>query len=156
MKRLILLRVVMVIGISLLAGAVVNAPRQVIDKDHIPIASVELALINDARQEEGLTLLQRSATLDKGAMDKCNDMVKYNYWSHSRAGKEWYEFVKKDYVQAGEILAEGFTNKYEQHQAWLDSPKHREEIIGNYTDFGMAICIYQDKTPLVVVHFTRS
>lgn len=127
--------------------------------EHIPIASMELALINDARQEVFLPLLQRNVKLDNSARQKCEDMVKYNYWAHSRTGKDWSEFVfsnDNQLTRAGEILATGFmADKQAQNQAWLLSPEHRKVIMGDYTDFGSAICIYNSGKDLTVVHFGK-
>lgn len=145
-----------VIIILLVLLGVVLTPKPLVKIEHIPIASMELALINDTRQEMGLPLLQRNVNLDASAKAKCNDMVEHNYWSHSREGKQWSEFITIDYKQAGEILATGFmADKQAQHYAWMNSPTHAEQIVGDYTDFGSAICVYDDGKDLTVVHFKR-
>ena len=137
-------------------GLVLLTPKPLIEIEHIPIASTELALINETRGYSGLPLLQRNVNLDASAKAKCNDMVEYNYWTHNRDGKEWSEFITIDYKQAGEILATGFDgDTKEQHNGWLSSPSHAEQIMGHYTDFGSAICTYEDGTDLTVIHFWR-
>lgn len=137
-------------------GVVLLTPKPLVEMEHIPIASTELALINDTRQEIGLPLLQRNVKLDESARQKCEDMVQYDYWSHNRDGKEWKEFISQEYTRAGEILAKGFgADKQEQHHGWMDSYTHAEQIVGRYTDFGSAICTYEDGTDLTVVHFWR-
>lgn len=138
------------------AAVAVFTPKPLAEIEHVPIASMELALINDTRQEIGLPLLQRNVNLDASAKAKCEDMVEHNYWSHNREGKKWSEFITIDYKQAGEILATGFmADKQEQHYAWMNSPTHAEQITGDYTEFGSAICIYDDGKDLTVVHFKR-
>jgi uncharacterized protein YkwD len=154
MKQIVIITTTIVLTTVLVCAILNTAPKQLSTK--APVASVELALINDARQEEGLRLLDRNLELDASATEKCNDMVEYNYWSHNRDGKQWYEFIKMDYKTAGEILAKGFKgDKYKQHYAWMNSPTHREEIEGDYTDFGMAICMYDNGDLLTVVHFAK-
>lgn len=146
-----------VVGAMLIAtGVVLFTPKPLTEVEHIPVASMELALINDTRQEIGLTLLQRNVKLDASARQKCDDMVKYDYWSHSRDGKQWHEFVSDEFVARGEILATGFgADKQEQNHAWMNSYSHAEQIVGNYTEFGSAICIYDSGKDLTVVHFGR-
>lgn len=143
--------------IILLASlGVVLTPKPLVEIEHIPIASTELALINETRGYARLPLLQRNVNLDASAKAKCNDMVKHNYWSHNREGKEWSEFINIDYKKAGEILAAGFNgDTKEQHNGWLSSPSHAEQIMGYYTDFGSATCAYDNGKDLTVVHFKR-
>lgn len=137
-------------------GLVLLTPKPLVEMEHIPIASTELALINETRRYSGLPLLQRNVNLDASARDKCNDMAEHNYWTHNRDGKEWSEFITIDYKQAGEILATGFDgDTKEQHNGWLSSPSHAEQIMGYYTDFGSATCAYDDGKDLTVVHFKR-
>lgn len=137
-------------------GLVLLTPKPLVEVENIPIASMELALINDTRQEIGLPLLQRNIKLDESARQKCEDMVQYDYWSHNRDGKKWSEFITIDYKQAGEILATGFKgDTKEQHNSWLSSPSHAGQIMGNYTDFGSATCAYDNGKDLTVVHFGR-
>lgn len=137
-------------------GVVLFTPKPLVEMEHIPIASTELALINETRGYSGLPLLQRNVNLDASARAKCNDMVERNYWSHNRDGKKWSEFITIDYKQAGEILATGFDgDTEEQHNGWLSSPSHAEQIVGYYTDFGSATCAYDDGKDLTVVHFKR-
>lgn len=137
-------------------GVVLLTPKPLVEMEHIPIASTELALINETRGYSGLPLLQRNVNLDASAKAKCNDMVEHNYWSHNRDGKKWSEFITIDYEQAGEILATGFNgDTKEQHNGWLSSPGHAEQIMGYYTDFGSATCAYDNGKDLTVVHFKR-
>lgn len=137
-------------------GLVLLTPKPLVEIEHMPIASTELALINETRGYSGLPLLQRNVNLDASAEAKCNDMVEHNYWSHNRDGKEWSEFITIDYKLAGEILARGFDwDTKEQHNGWLSSPSHAEQIMGYYTDFGSATCAYDDGKDLTVVHFNR-
>ena len=145
-----------VIASAVATGVVLFTPKPLTEIENIPIASMELALINDTRQEIGLPLLQRNVKLDESARQKCDDMVQYDYWSHNRDNKEWRDFISQEYTRAGEILAKGFgADKQEQHHGWMDSYTHAEQIVGRYTDFGSAICTYEDGTDLTVIHFWR-
>ena len=137
-------------------GVVLFTPKPLTEMENIPIASMELALINDTRQEIGLPLLQRNVKLDESARQKCEDMVRYDYWSHNRDNKEWEDFISQEYTRAGEIMARGFgADKQSQNRAWMDSYTHAEQIMGYYTDFGSAVCNYDNGKDLTVVHFKR-
>lgn len=145
-----------VIASAVATGVVLATPKPLTEVENVPIASMELALINDTRQKIGLPLLQRNVKLDESARQKCEDMVQYDHWLHRREGKEWREFIPQEYTRAGEILAKGFgADKQEQNMAWMDSYTHAEQITGNYTDFGSAICAYDDGKDLTIIHFWR-
>lgn len=137
-------------------GLVLLTPKPLIEIEHIPIASTELALINETRGHARLPLLQRNINLDASAKAKCKDMVEHNYWGHNREVKKWSEFIAIKYKKAGEMLATGFKgDTKEQHNSWLSSPSHAKQIMGDYTDFGSATCAYNNGKDLTVVHFKR-
>lgn len=151
------LNTIIVIGAitSTAIGIVLLTPRPLVETDRLSIDKVDLALINQTRKSHGISLLDRSSKLDTSSKNKCEDMVKYNYWSHDREGKLWSEFIDNGYSVAGEILARDFGgDKQRQHDGWLSSRSHYEQIVGNYTEFGSATCRYNDGKDLTVVHFT--
>ena len=119
-----------------------------------PIADTSLKLINQTRAEKGLNQLTINQALMSSSAAKCAHMVANNYWAHSGGGREWPSFIQGYYVTAGEILAKSFGDSMtNQHQAWLNSPTHYAQIVGDYQQFGVAHCNYHDGADLTVVHF---
>lgn len=97
---------------------------------------------NEARTEEALTPLTRSAVLDRAAELKAKDMADNNYFAHwSPAGLSpwhWFEEAGYRYIHAGENLAVHFTDSNAVVEAWLNSPSHRQNILNsNYTEIGI-------------------
>lgn len=101
-------------------------------------------LVNKSRIENSVSTLAENENLDNAAKNKLEDMVKNNYFAHtSPTGvTPWFWFEKNgyDYKYAGENLALGFTSLEKEHQAWMDSPTHRKNILNpNYKEIGVAV-----------------
>lgn len=99
---------------------------------------------NKERAASALAPLSRSAVLDRAATLKAEHMAANEYFSHfSPDGvSPWYWFKQADYtfVHAGENLAVYFTDSREIVDAWMDSPKHRANILdGNYREIGIGV-----------------
>lgn len=108
---------------------------------------------NASRQEAGLPPLKISTDLEASADLKNSEMDALGYFDHfSPTGGSPWRFLDQanyDYEFAGENLGEGFTNVEELETAWMDSPKHRENILDSrFTDIGVSV-----GDGIVVVHF---
>ncbi len=106
------------------------------------LPAVVVDLTNDERAENSLAPLLRSVVLDKAAKLKAEDMARYEYFAHhSPSGvSPWYWFSEAGYVyaHAGENLAIHFTDSTEVVEAWMNSPTHRQNIVGSqYTEIGV-------------------
>jgi hypothetical protein len=120
-----------------------------------------LLLTNEARQQNGLPVLQLNGELNAAAANKAANMFAENYWAHfSPSGKSPWDFIRGagyNYVYAGENLARGFTTAQDTLTAWMNSPDHRANILSaNYTDVGFAIAqgsLTGEDTVLVVEEF---
>ncbi len=100
-------------------------------------------LVNKSRIENNIPVLAGNQNLDNAAKDKLEDMLKNNYFAHtSPTGvTPWFWFEKNgyDYKYAGENLALGFSSVEKEHQAWMNSPTHRKNILNvNYKEIGVA------------------
>lgn len=100
--------------------------------------------LNQEREENNLDILIEDQTLSQVAQMKAEDMIKNDYFAHtSPQGKSpWYWFEKGgyDYKFAGENLAVNYSNAEEQHEAWMNSPTHRANILNpNYREVGVAV-----------------
>lgn len=101
-------------------------------------------LANAERKNQGLIPLKENPVLDRAAYLKAQDMLYNGYFAHvSPAGiNPWYWFKKSgyNYKFAGENLAIGFLDSSEVHDAWIDSPSHKANILNNkYKEVGIAV-----------------
>lgn len=113
-------------------------------------------LTNVERLNTGLPALSLDPELNRSAAAKCADMARYGYWSHANPNGtgQWATFPA-GYSQAGENLAKGFTDETVIMDAWMDSPTHRENILGSYDEVGFASCIGKTQGLITVQHFTQ-
>ncbi len=120
---------------------------------------------NAARAQNGLKPLKTSTLLNQSAAAKARDMLASDCWSHyCPEGKDWRDYffaVGYNYQQAGENLAEGFSNPNTLISSWMNSPTHRANILNSdFTDIGIGIVTgnFQGKenNSLIVIHFGRS
>lgn len=110
--------------------------------------------INEIREDAGLPPLKEDSRLDASAEEKAKDLVTNNYWSHDRPNGEKFSKVIFKHIDAsavGENLAKCYDDPI---QAWVDSPTHYKNIIGNwkywgYGEYSSGDCKY------IVNHFAR-
>jgi hypothetical protein len=106
-------------------------------------SSVLVDLTNEARKENDRPLLAINEKLTKAAQMKANDMAEKHYFAHtSPVGITpwfWFEQVRYPFVFAGENLAVDFNESKNVEDAWLASPKHRENILdARFREVGIA------------------
>lgn len=120
-----------------------------------------LASANTSRAANGLAPLSLNSLLNSSAQSKAQHMVTNNYWAHVAPDgtQPWYFFSQAGYayVAAGENLAYGFNTGSEVNTAWMNSPSHRANILGNYTEVGFGIAssatFQGGENTLVVAHY---
>jgi hypothetical protein len=125
------------------------------------IASVLVDLTNGDRSDSNLADLKVNPLLVRAAQAKADDMAANGYFAHtSPDGKDpWYWFKQANYnfSYAGENLAIDFSDSSDVETAWMNSPKHRANILnGHFTEIGIATAVgyYQGhKTTFVVQEF---
>jgi len=120
--------------------------------------NTSINLINNTREELGLSTVVRTAVLDVSAKNKCQHMYEHNYWAHSGGGKDWWDFLEESgarHWRGGEILGKNYAGDYNSlHIAWLNSPGHYAVIATDYyTRIGIAECPNGDGSMTSVVHF---
>ena len=101
-------------------------------------------MLNTQRQEQGIGTLTENTELNTAAMLKAQHMLTEDYFSHnSPSGVSpwfWFQTAGYDYHYAGENLGIGFLDSGEIHQAWNDSPLHKDNLLNpNYKEIGIAI-----------------
>jgi len=108
-------------------------------------ASGVLQWTNAHREKAGLALLQRSPALEQIAQRKIQDMLSDQYFAHvSPAGIRVSDLAEEagyEFIAIGENLALGnYAGNEALVQAWVDSPGHRENILGSrYKEIGIAV-----------------
>lgn len=127
-----------------------------------PLVAADLyEAINRERTATGLPALTTHPLLEVSACTKADDMVVKNYWSHTAPdGTNPWQVIERAgylYQMAGENLAQGHQTAQAAVDAWMKSPGHRENIVGNYSEMGMCVrssVQYQGRvTNLIVNHF---
>lgn len=123
-----------------------------------------IALTNTERAARGLPTLAIDPLLKKAAEKKLADIFKNQYFNHNAPdGTKFSAWVKEagyTYTIVGENLAMGFGTNEQIINAWMDSPKHRENILkGKYKDIGIAIAkgkLDNEMVTVVVQYFGAS
>lgn len=106
------------------------------------VAAQVIQLVNQERKKNGLPALQSSASLNKMANMKAQDMLKNNYFSHTSptygSPFDMMHQLGITYSTAGENIAEGQTSAQQVMTDWMNSPGHRANILNkNYTNIGV-------------------
>lgn len=101
-------------------------------------------LVNETRKNAEENTLVENAQLDLAAEAKLQDMQAKHYFAHnSPAGVtpwHWIDESNYAYKLAGENLAIDFMSAEDQHQAWLNSETHRQNILNSrYQEIGVAV-----------------
>ncbi len=115
-------------------------------------------LTNQDRAQNNLNALSTNSKLITAASMKANDMSTYGYFAHvSPQGiTPWHWFKKAGYtfLHAGENLAVNFSSSHDVEVAWMNSPGHRANILGqNFKEIGIATSngIYNGNPTIFVV-----
>lgn len=114
--------------------------------------------VNQERKTHGLNELHLDEKLNKAAFLKAQDMFEKGYWAHESPDGEqpwqWFSKAGYSYDIAGENLAKNFTTSQGAVSAWMRSPDHRENVLGEkYDDIGLAVVngeINNEDTTLIV------
>jgi len=127
------------------------------------LPAVVVALTNQERASDQLSTLTTNNQLTEAAKQVAQDMASRGYFAHeSPDGKSpWYWLRKAGYAYqyAGQNLAVNFDDSSQLLTAWMNSPEHKENILGvDYTEIGvgMATGTYNGKEAVYVVQFFAS
>ena len=121
-------------------------------------AAQVLAIVNSERSQEGLRSLSSDSDLNKLAQMKAEDMAKNGYFSHnSPTYGSAFDMMNEygfSYRTAGENIAKGQKTAASVMQAWMNSPGHRANILGEgYTKLGVGYAVDSKGTPYWVQMF---
>jgi Cysteine-rich secretory protein family/Domain of unknown function (DUF4214) len=93
------------------------------------------SLVNQARSAVGVQPLLRNAALDQVAVNWANQMAAANSMTHNPYMSSQ---IPAGWSRAGENVARGQADGTAVHVAWMNSPGHKANILGDYTDIGIA------------------
>jgi hypothetical protein len=93
------------------------------------------SLLNQARASAGLPPLARNGAMDAVAARWAQQMAANGAMSHNPS---YSSQIPRGWSSAGENVATGFASASETHTAWMNSPGHRANILGDYTSVGVA------------------
>jgi len=124
-----------------------SAPRCIADEDAGRLADQVLQLVNleRAAAEEGLAPVVVNETLAKIASDYACRMAEEGFFGHvdpitGHGPGERAIAAKYVYYSVGENLAMGPDCAAEVVREWMESPAHRDIILGpNWTEVGIAV-----------------
>lgn len=116
--------------------------------------------INTERTKAGLPAASHSEKLAQSACMKLDDMTQKDYWAHNAPDgtQPWFFFLKAGYKyrNAGENLAYGQRDEATTVSEWMNSPKHKDNILGDYSEQGVctkSIKFQRGYVNLTVSHF---
>jgi len=107
-------------------------------------------MTNFARAHDGLGQFGNAAALDSSATGKTDDIIRCDSFSHYACGRNFtYWMQRSGYLasrcwRAGENIAWGTGSEATVRSifvAWLHSPEHRANLLGRYSQIGIALSV---------------
>ncbi|MGJ8721249.1 MAG: CAP domain-containing protein, partial [Salinibacterium amurskyense] len=92
-------------------------------------------LVNQARWDNGQQGLIRNADMDAVALAWAKKMAASSTMSHN---PDYSTQIPAGWRSAGENVAQGYRTAQAMHDGWMASQGHRENILGAFTDIGIA------------------
>ncbi|WP_435010454.1 CAP domain-containing protein [Tundrisphaera lichenicola] len=97
---------------------------------------------NKERAKEDLPPLKSNPKLNEVALAHARDMAEREVMSHEGAdGSTSAQRIARSgyhYLTAGENVAEGYRDVPAVIQGWMDSPPHRKNVMGDFSEIGLA------------------
>jgi uncharacterized protein YkwD len=99
-----------------------------------------MELINEYRISVGLNPLQQINHISFKSEEHNDYMISNNVVNHNNFASRSKNLISVlGAKKVGENIAYNFNTSKAALTAWLNSPSHKENIVGNYTHFGIAI-----------------
>lgn len=105
-----------------------------------------LCLVGAARERYGLPPFTQSEALRRSAIEKDDDLLRCNEFSHTACGRDFSFWIREsgymsaDCWRVGENLAWGIDGQGTVtaiFRAWMRSPAHRANILGDFGETGI-------------------
>ncbi|WP_166874319.1 CAP domain-containing protein [Salinibacterium sp. ZJ450] len=120
-----------VLALAVVAGAFFVAPRPA----HAAEDGTVHSLVNQARASAGLGAVNRNSAMDQVALSWANQMAASGSMSHN---PNYSGQIPGGWTRAAENVAQGQPSGAAMHDAWMNSSGHRANILGDFTDIGVA------------------
>jgi len=125
--------------------------------DDAEMAESLIAAHNREREKAGLSPLKPAAKLTEAAQAHAKDMASHEKMAHEGSdGSTPAQRVEKagyPYQDTGENVAAGQTSVDEVMTSWMNSPGHKANILGDFTEIGVARVLGVDDRPYWCVNF---
>jgi uncharacterized protein YkwD len=137
-----------------------DSPRPAADGEPAdPTLRDLLAAHNRVRAEEKRPPLKANSRLAEAARSHARDMAEHGHASHDGSdGSDAVKRIKRTgyvYKAIAENIANGQENVAEAMLSWIESPPHRENILGDFTEMGGAVAKGADGQNFWCVDFGR-
>ncbi len=101
-----------------------------------------LAMVNTLRQSRGLSTLSRNAQAEIAAIAQAKRMARAGEMSHLIGFNDSFAARMKGHgvpLPAAENIATGQDTVARAVQAWIDSKRHLDNMLGNFNGLGVAV-----------------
>lgn len=115
--------------LAVVAALVPAAPAHAAEADSLH------SLVNSSRAAAGLAPLTRNAAMDAVAAAWAAQLAAAGALSHNPA---YSSQIPGGWVRAAENVAQGQPTAAAMHDAWMASSGHRANVLGDFTDIGIA------------------
>ena len=117
-----------------------NLTSKVIDYSYNETEIATMNLINEYRVSVGLNSLERINHISFKSEEHNHYMIANKVVNHNDFVARSENIIKVlGAKKVGENVAYNFNSPESVVAAWLNSPAHKDNIVGNYTHFGLAI-----------------
>ena len=117
-----------------------NLSAKIVDYSYNDTEIATMNLINEYRVSIGLTPLEKINHISYKSEEHDDYMIANKVVNHNDFVARSENIIKVlGAKKVGENVAYNFNTPESVVAAWLNSPAHKENIVGNYTHFGLAI-----------------
>ncbi|ASY55130.1 MULTISPECIES: CAP domain-containing protein [Sinorhizobium] len=141
-RRRLILRAGAVMSLGLLAGCSASGLLTPDDGTGSDQTEATLGYVNSLRKGRGLTTLARDPAASVAAMHQAARMARAGKMKHNIGWRDDFaDRMKGDGVTlpAAENIAMGQNNAERAYEAWFNSPKHLQNMLGSYRGLGVAV-----------------
>ena len=150
-------RLIAALCLALATASAAEPPRGTDPAAADPVIAQLVEAYNKERAMEGLSPLQSDPKLTQAALAHARDMAEHGKMAHEgsdgstpaqRAERRGYRYVK-----TGENVAYGQPTVESVMRSWMNSPHHKANILGDYSEIGAARVLDEQERPYWSVSF---
>ena len=149
----------LLVSISLILKAQAPTPSPTDPAKSDPVIAQLVEAHNKERAKENLPPLKLEAKLSEAALVHAKDMAEHEVMSHDGSDgstpKQRVVNAGYHFLASGENVARGYDNVSGVMQGWMDSPPHRKNILGDYSEIGLARVDGKDGKPYWCAEFGK-